>query len=448
MDVITFHGGRPVRGVASAAGSKNAALPIMAASILAAEPIVLCGVPDVTDVNMLALALGHVGVETKRHADGNLHIHTLDSSQFAAPPELVGQMRGSFCLLGPLLARRRKAIVALPGGCRIGHRPIDLHLQGLAALGAKLRIHDNLVIAEARKLYGVEMNLSGLRGPTVTGTANVLMAAVLARGETIIRGAAREPEIIDLGEFLNSIGAKIDGLGTSTLRIRGVDQLGGGRYRVIPDRMETATLLLAGAITGGDVTVRGCRPDHLDAVLAVLDDAGAMIDSGGDWIRAALGDRPQAFHFTALPYPGVPTDVQPLLMSLAAVADGRSTIADHVFPHRFAHVEALRQFSARIHRHAGHATIDGVEVLHAPAASNSPNSTMLHATDLRAAAALILAGLAMRGRASIDGLSHLARGYDGLIEKLQLLGADIASERETNSVRMQNSRQVRESLAA
>ncbi len=346
MDVIALHGSRPLRGAVTASGSKNAALPIMAASILADEPVVLRGVPDVTDVNTLALMLGHVGVETKRHLDNSVHLQTVDPSQVTAADELVSQMRASFCVLGPLVARRGKAVVALPGGCRIGPRPVDLHLQGLAALGAKIRFQDNCVIAEAKSLHGVEMDLSGLCGPTVTGTANVLMAAVLVRGETIIHGAAREPEIVDLGEFLISIGARIDGLGTSRLRIHGVDQLGGGTYKIIPDRMETGTLLLAGAITGGDVTVRDCRPDHLDAALAVLDDAGVMIDTGPNWVRAAISDRPQAFHFTALPYPGVPTDLQPQFMALAAIADGRSTIADHVFPHRFTHIDQLHRLGA------------------------------------------------------------------------------------------------------
>jgi UDP-N-acetylglucosamine 1-carboxyvinyltransferase len=425
MDVIALHGGRPLRGAVNAAGSKNAALPIMAASILADEPVALGRVPDVTDVNTLALVLGYVGVETKRHADCRVHLQTVDLSQVTARPELVSRMRASFCVLGPLLARRKKAIVALPGGCQIGPRPIDLHLQGLAALGAKIRIQDNFVFAEAKALHGVEMNLSGLHGPTVTGTANVLMAAVLARGETIIHGAAREPEVVDLGEFLISIGARIDGLGTSTLRIRGVDQLGGGSYNIIPDRMETGTLLLAGAITGGDVTVRNCRPDHLEAALAVLDDAGVMIDTGPDWIRAALSDRPQPFHFTALPYPGVPTDLQPQFMALAAIADGQSTITDHVFPHRFNHISELHRFGARIHRRGPTATIDGVNLLHSPTVSVGRNDPAVVASDLRAAAGLMLAALAAPGRTVIREISHLHRGYQHLDEKLRQLGANI-----------------------
>ena len=245
MDVITIHGGRPLRGTIQAAGSKNAALPIMAASILASEPVVLRNVPDVTDVDTLALVLGYLGVEVLRDRQGLLHLNTVDASQVRADFELVSRMRASFCVLGPLLARRGKAIVALPGGCRIGPRPVDLHLKGLAALGADIQLKDAYVIARAKALHGAKIDLIGPRGPTVTGTANVLSAAVLAHGETVIRGATHEPEIVDLGEFLISLGARIDGLGTNTLRIRGVSELGGmesAAYPIIPDRMEGGTM--------------------------------------------------------------------------------------------------------------------------------------------------------------------------------------------------------------
>jgi UDP-N-acetylglucosamine 1-carboxyvinyltransferase len=333
-------------------------------------------------------------------------------------------MRASFCVLGPLLAKRGRAVVALPGGCRIGYRPTDLHLHGLAALGAKIRIENGYVIAEAKSLHGAEMNLTGLHGPTVTGTANVLMAAVMARGETVIHGAAREPEIVDLGEFLISLGALIDGLGTSTLHIRGVQQLGSTRstvYRVIPDRIETGTLLLAGAITGGDVTVRGCRPDHLDAVLAVLDDAGVMLDTGRDWIRAAIASRPLSFHFSALPYPGVPTDLQAQFTALATIGDGHSTIADRVFPHRFAHVDALNHLGAKIQYHKGAVSITGVDQLRSP----QYDRTDVYATDLRASAALVLAGVSAPGHTVVREAYHLHRGYESLPKKLYSLGAEI-----------------------
>ncbi|HEY2762182.1 MAG TPA: UDP-N-acetylglucosamine 1-carboxyvinyltransferase, partial [Pirellulales bacterium] len=303
-------------------------------------------------------------------------------------------------------------------------RGIDLHLHGLAALGASIHIENGYVIAEANALRGAEMDLSGPRGPTVTGTANVIMAAVLARGETIIRSAAREPEIIDLGEFLISIGARIEGLGGSTIRIRGVTQLGvtqlGGTgkhgYRVITDRMEAGTLLLAACMTGGEVTVESCQPNHLDSVLAVLDDAGAHISTGRNWIRAAAPWRPLSFHLTALPYPGVPTDLQPLFTALASVADGQSTIADYVFPQRFAHLEQLTRMGANIQRRGQTATINGVDRL---------ISRHVVASDLRAAAALVLAGLATHGQTTIGAAHHLHRGYENLIGKLSAIGADI-----------------------
>jgi UDP-N-acetylglucosamine 1-carboxyvinyltransferase len=416
MDVISIRGNGPLRGTVSAAGSKNASLLAMAASIMADGPVALVGVPDVTDVRTLSLLLGYLGVETKRHADGVVRLQTVDSTQITADVETVSRMRASFCVLGPLLARRGRAAVALPGGCRIGSRPIDLHLQGLAALGANIRFEHGMVIAEAKKLRGVEMNLSGFYGPTVTGTANVLMAAVLASGETILRGAAREPEIIDLCEFLNSIGARVEGAGSSTIRIHGVEQLGGGTYQVIPDRMETGTLLLAAAITGGDVTVRGSRPEHLESLLAVLDDAGVMLDTGPNWIRAAIADRPLPFHFTALPHPGVPTDLPAQCMVLATLAEGRSTIADQVFPDRFAHLDELSKLGACVDRCGSTAIIDGVHRL---------QGNVLNASDLRAAAALILAGLAAHDVTTIRHAQHLFRGYDRLIEKLNSLGADV-----------------------
>src|SRR5262245_53616502 len=413
MDVITIYGGRPLRGTVQAAGSKNAALPIMAASILASEPVVVKNVPEVTDVDTLALVLGHLGVEVKRDRRGLVHLHTVDASQVTADFGLVSQMRASFCVLGPLLARRGKAIVALPGGCRIGTRPIDLHLKGLTALGADIQLKDGYVIGQAKALHGAKIDLGGPRGPTVTGTANVLSAAVLARGETIIRGAAREPEIVDLGEFLISLGARIDGLGTDLLRVRGVSELGSTgtvAYEIIPDRMEAGTMLLAAATTGGDVTVNGCVPEHLDAFLAVLDDAGIAIDAGPNWIRGAAALRPLSFHITALPYPGVPTDLQAPLTALAVLADGESTITDCVFPTRFGHVGRLRLLGANIERRGATATIVGLERLHASRPPIDGSLAEVTATDLRAGAALVLAGLSIDNPTVIGDTHHLARG--------------------------------------
>jgi UDP-N-acetylglucosamine 1-carboxyvinyltransferase len=437
MDVITIHGGRPLRGTVQTAGSKNAALPIMAASILADGPVVLRNVPDVTDVDTLALVLGHLGVEVKRDREDLLHLHTVDGSQVTAGFELVSQMRASFCVLGPLLARRGSAIVALPGGCRIGPRPVDLHLKGLAALGAEIQINDGYVFAHAKALHGAKIDLSGPRGPTVTGTANVLSAAVLARGETIIQGAAREPEIVDLGEFLISLGARIDGLGTDILRIRGVAELGGtdsAPHQIIPDRMEAGTMLLAAATTGGDVTISGCRPEHLDAFLGVLDDAGIAIDVGPNWIRAAASLRPLSFHITALPYPGVPTDLQAPLTALAALADGESTITDCVFPQRLGHLEELMLLGTKIERRGSTVMVSGVDRLPPPHTLTDGDSIQVTASDLRAGAALVLAALSLDGQTAIRAAHHLSRGYERFAEKLGCLGARIEAHRRAGYI--------------
>src|SRR5580658_1387743 len=291
MDLLRIRGGIPLAGTVAASGSKNAALPILAASILASEPVTLEHVPHLADVDTLSLVLGYLGVEVKRRPDDSLHIATVAPQRIFADYELVQQMRASFCVLGPLLARRGRAVVPLPGGCQIGERPIDLHLHGLAALGADLRIQQGHVVGRAAQLRGTRIHMAGPHGPTVTGTANVLCAATLARGRTIITGAATEPEIVDLGNFLNRMGARISGLGTSTLEILGVERLAGGSYSIIPDRIETATLLVAAAITGGSVEVTGVAPEHLAAVLAELDRAGVAIETETDTVRVEYTGR-------------------------------------------------------------------------------------------------------------------------------------------------------------
>ncbi len=425
MDALYIRGGTPLHGTVAVSGSKNAALPIMAASILADEQIKLRGVPDLTDVNVLALLLGHLGIESKRNRAGVWTLSApsaLRSEDSAsrltgcrAPYRLVRRMRASFCVLGPLLARRGRAIVALPGGCQIGSRPVDLHLQGLAALGAEIKVQRGYVVAQAKRLRGSRISMLGPNGPTVTGTANVLSAATLARGHTTITQAAREPEIVDLGNFLVALGARIEGLGNSTLEIDGVDRLGGADYRIIPDRIEAATLLIAAAITRGAIELTGVVPEHLSAVLEVLALAGVKIDLSDRTITAASGPRLRPLNFTAGPFPRIPTDVQAQLTALATLSGG-SLIGDSVFAERFRHVAELRRFGAKIKRWHGAAIVAPIERI---------VGAEVKATDLRASAALVLAGLAAHGTTVVRGLHHLDRGYERLEDKLRLLGADV-----------------------
>lgn len=424
MDAFRIHGGIPLRGEVVVSGSKNAALPIMAASILASEPVWLEGVPHLTDVDTLSLVLGHLGLEVKRQRDGRLKVETVDSRPIRAGYDLVSRMRASFCVLGPLLAKRGRAIVSLPGGCQIGDRPVDLHLQGLAALGARIKLAHGYVVAEAPRLVGARIHLSGPKGPTVTGTANVLCAAVLARGRTTITGAAIEPEIADLGRFLISLGAKIEGLGTPTLEIEGRRELGGGAYRVIPDRIEAATLLLAAAITGGSATVVSAAPEPLVEVLEHLERAGAQVSIDGDRISLVAPDKPVPTDISAQPYPGIPTDLQSQWMAWMALAPGRTLIRDRVFGERFMHVGELQRLGAEIERSSELAIVSGVERL---------TGASVMASDLRASAALVLAGLAAKGETIVRRIYHLDRGYERLENKLRLLGARIDRVPQTGS---------------
>ena len=420
MDRFRIIGGTPLSGTVEASGSKNAALPIMAASILAHEPVRLQRVPDVGDVKTLGQVLGELGMRVERTGDGSVELETVDSEPVRARYELVRRMRATFCVLGPLLARRGRAKVSLPGGCNIGPRPIDLHLKGLAALGAEIEIHEGYVIARADRLFGTWIDLAGPRGPTVTGTANVLTAAVLARGVTTIEGAAIEPEIVELGNFLVALGAKIDGLGTSTVTVTGVDQLGGATHRVGADRIETGTLLMAAAITRGQATVTGIVPEQLTAVLTKLHRAGFTVKAGKNRVTLAADAAPKPVNIIAQPYPGIPTDLQAQWTALMAVADGTSTVRDRVFPGRFAHVEELDRLGASIERRNSTAVITGVRSL---------KGAHVSASDLRASAALVLAGLVAEGRTVVHNIEHLDRGYQQLDQKLSKLGARIERRR-------------------
>ncbi|MCH8924338.1 MAG: UDP-N-acetylglucosamine 1-carboxyvinyltransferase [Planctomycetes bacterium] len=410
--------------------SKNAALPMMAASILATRPVWLEGVPEVVDVKTLSAVLGQLGVEVERQDDGALRIETVDPLPTRADYDLVRRMRASFCVLGPLLARRGRAVVSLPGGCNLGDRPVDLHLRGLSALGAELRIEGGYVVAEADELRGAEISLLGPHGATVTGTANVMTAAALARGTTIIRGAAREPEIVDLADFLNTLGARIMGAGEATIEIVGVDHLGGGAHRVIPDRIEAATLLIAGAITGGSVRVENARLEHLGAVLDVLDGAGADLSVSSDSVSISMQRRPRPIRVTTRPFPDVPTDVQPQLTALATIAEGRSEITEGVFPDRFMHVPELKRLGAKIERAGCRAVVDGVGRL---------AGAEVMASELRGGAALVLAALAAEGVSLVRRIYHVDRGHERLEQKLARLGARIERCRDQQPAKIGSS---------
>ena len=408
-------GGVPLQGEVRCSGAKNAALPIMAASILASEPVRLENVPRLVDVRMQAAVLRGLGVQVTQ-ADGEMTLETVDSNPVRASEKLVRRMRASFCVLGPLLARRGRAVVPLPGGCNIGNRPVDLHLKGLATLGADLQLEHGYIVATAGRLTGAEVHLSGPRGPSVTGTANLLSAATLARGTTVLRRAAVEPEIVDLGHFLIALGAKIDGLGTPTIRVEGVDQLGGTTHRLIPDRIEASTLLMAVAITGGSATVTGVCEEHIAEVLKMLVATGAEISVIGDRVSITAPNRLRAVDLVAEPYPGIPTDVQAQWTALMSMAEGASRVRDRVFPQRFRHIAELNRLGAKIICTGDLATVHGVSRL---------DGASVTACDLRASAALVLAGLAAEGRTIVDRIGHLDRGYQRLDRKLRQLGARI-----------------------
>ncbi len=363
MDCLAIDGGRPLRGSVPASGSKNAALPILAAALLADGPVRLQRIPELADVTVLTRVLARLGTRLDRLGPDQWLLDTPEAGPVETDARLVRRMRASFCVLGPLLARRRRAVVALPGGCRIGHRPVDLHLAGLAALGADIRLERGCVVAQASRLRGATVRLAGPHGPTVTGTANVLCAATLARGRSTILSAAREPEIVDLGRFLIALGAEIEGLGTDTIAVRGVERLHGGAYRIIADRIEAATLLLAGAITGGDVRIEQLCPQHLTSVGQTLRLMGFHVSSGSDWIRLLASGRPAAVELLAQPYPGLPTDLQAQFTAVLSLAAGRSLVRDGVFPSRFAHVPQLARMGARLAPVAGGVAIDGVRSL-------------------------------------------------------------------------------------
>ncbi len=408
-------GSKALCGAVRAAGAKNAVLPMMAAAVLSDRPVVLRRAPRLRDVQWMSGLLSQLGVCVQRDGD-SLVLDAHGMSRYSAPWSAVRRMRAGFCVLGPLLARFGRAVVPLPGGCRLGDRPVDLHLAGLRALGAKIEIRAGCVFAEARRLRGAEVVMSGRFGPSVTGTAQLMCAAAAADGESIIRNAAREPEIIDLARLLSAMGAAIDGAGDSIIRIRGSNGFGPAEHRVIADRIEAATYLFAAAVTGGDVLVEDVEPADVEAPLAALSAAGCSVEIGASAVRLAGPERLLPVDVCARPHPGFPTDLQAPWAALMATADGRSRVVDEVFPQRFSHVAELRRLGANIHVE-GHAA----ETVGRKGLDGAPVS----AGDLRAGAAMVLAALAARGTTTILGVHHIERGYERPVEKLRALGAKI-----------------------
>ncbi|PYN26268.1 MAG: UDP-N-acetylglucosamine 1-carboxyvinyltransferase [Candidatus Rokuibacteriota bacterium] len=413
---LEIDGGVPLRGSVRVSAAKNAALPALAASLLTAEPVHLTNVPDLVDMRTMVRLIETLGATVRRER-GELSAQVARVTNDVAPYELVSTMRASLLVLGPLVARHGTARVALPGGCAIGVRPIDQHLKGLARLGAEIAIENGYIVARASRLKAARIAADLV---TVTGTENLMMAAALAEGTTVIENAAREPEVIDLATLLTAMGARIRGAGTARVEIEGVVELAGATHRVIPDRIEAGTLIVAGAITGGDITVTDLVPDHLSALMAKLDECGVALEVGPTSVRVRGPERPRAADVITSPFPGFPTDMQAQVMTLLGLADGQSRVTETIFENRFMHVAELARMGARIEADGAIAIIRGV---------SRYQGAPVMASDLRASAALVLAGLAAHGRTTVSRVYHLDRGYERLEAKLAALGARI--ERRT-----------------
>ncbi len=414
MDKLLISGGARLEGEITISGAKNAALPILAGTLLTEDRVTVSNVPHLNDVTTTISLLQSMGSIVTIDDKLNVEVDSSDISERCAPYELVKTMRASILVLGPLVSRFGEADVSMPGGCAIGARPVNLHVSGLQAMGADVTVENGFIRARAERLKGAHIVFDIV---TVTGTENLMMAAVLARGETILENAAREPEIIDLANFLNSMGAKISGAGSSTICIEGVDEVGGTSYSVLPDRIETGTYLVAAAMTGGNVRLRKTSPDRLEAVLLKLAEAGASIDVGEDWIELDMkGLRPRAVDIRTSPYPAFPTDMQAQFCAMNAMADGVGTVTETIFENRFQHVLELQRMGADIRIEGNMAISTGVEKL---------TAAPVMATDLRASAGLVLAGLAAEGETLVDRIYHVDRGYERIEEKLNQLGATI-----------------------
>ncbi len=415
MDKLLIRGGRRLQGDVAISGAKNAALPELCAALLTAEPVTLHNVPSLQDVSTTLKLLRNMGAKAER-SEAQPDVVALDASSVSspeAPYDLVKTMRASILVLGPLLARFGEATVSLPGGCAIGSRPVDQHIKGLQAMGADITVEHGYILAKAKRLKGARITTDMV---TVTGTENLLMAATLAEGETVLENAAQEPEIPDLAELLIAMGAKIEGHGTSRIRIQGVERLHGATHRIVPDRIETGTFLCAVAAAGGEVVLRDARAEHLDAVIDKLREAGVSVESGGDWIRVRSQGRPKAVSFRTSEYPAFPTDMQAQFMALNCIAEGASTVTETIFENRFMHVNELVRLGAHIVVDGHTAVVQGVEKL---------SGAIVMATDLRASASLVIAGLVASGETVVDRIYHLDRGYDRMEAKLRGIGADI-----------------------
>jgi UDP-N-acetylglucosamine 1-carboxyvinyltransferase len=414
MDKLQIQGGTPLEGEVRISGAKNATLPILAAALLADDPVIIGNVPHLQDVTTTIELLGQMGASVT--IDEHMHIEVDPSTvrECFAPYDLVKTMRASILVLGPLVARFGRADVSLPGGCAIGARPVNIHVAGLQAMGADITIEGGYIRARAPRLHGARLVLDTV---TVTGTENLMMAATLADGETVIENAAREPEVVDLANFLSSMGAQIHGAGTDKIVIEGVKRLRGTHYDVLPDRIESGTYLVAGAITRGHVRIKNTRPEHLDAIVAKLREAGATVACGDNWIEVDMrGRRPQAVDVRTAPYPAFPTDMQAQFAALNTIAEGVGTITETIFENRFMHMLEMRRLGAEIRLEGNTAIIKGV---------NKLTAAPVMATDLRASASLVLAGLVAEGRTDVERIYHIDRGYEAIEEKLAQLGAQI-----------------------
>jgi UDP-N-acetylglucosamine 1-carboxyvinyltransferase len=414
MDKILVHGGHKLSGTVRISGSKNSALPILAATLLTKEPCTISNVPDLSDIHFMLQILSQLGASVER-ASGTVRVEA-QKIKSEAPYDIVRKMRASVCVLGPLLGRKKKAVVSLPGGCVIGDRPIDLHIRGFEALGATSVIEHGNVKLSARTLRGTEMNLSGKNGPTVLGTDNVMMAAVLAKGVTVIEGAAAEPEVVDLANFLKKMGAKIEGAGTRRITIEGVKELHGAEHSVIPDRIEAGTYLVAGAMMGTEVRLQRVNPAHLTSVIEFVRESGYEVETAAHSLTVRGNGNPKPLRITTEPYPGFPTDMQAQMCALLCKTSGISVISETVFPQRYMHISELKRMGADISLDGHTAIIQGVKKL-----SGAP----VMASDLRASAALVLAGLQAEGTTEVNRVYHIDRGYESIDEKLNALGARI-----------------------